>query len=226
MNAPKSVRFFTLPWTRVADLHAFEEFLALLAPLLLDQFAAAQDDVLPVVVDFDDLEIVGVADELLQILRRDDVDLRGGQKRFDADVHHEAAFDDGLHFAFDQAVAGEDLRDLVPILPISGLLLRENDHAFIIFEALEENFDFVAHFHGLDVFKFVRGDNALRFVADIDQDFARANFQNASFDDAAFFEVADRLREQILHLQHKRCALPVTRGSMVKTAPFIGADSR
>ena len=92
----------------VADLHAFEEFLALLAALLLDQFAAAEDDVLSVVVDLDDLEIVGVADELLQILRRNDVDLRGRQKCFDADVHHQAAFDDGLHLAFDQAVACKD----------------------------------------------------------------------------------------------------------------------
>ncbi len=148
MNAPKSVRFLTVPCTRSPTLDAFQEFLALLAALLLDEFAPAEDHVLAVVVDLDDLEIVGVADELLQIFRRDDVDLRGGQKRLDADVDHEAAFDDGLHLAFDQAVALEDVDDLVPVLAVGGLFLREDDHALVVFEALEEHFDFVADFQG------------------------------------------------------------------------------
>ena len=188
----------------VADLDAFEEFLALLAPLLLDQFAPAKHDVLPVVVDLDDFEIVGVADKLLEIPRRDDVDLRGGQERFDADVDHEAAFDDGLDLALDQAVAGKDLRDLVPVLAIGGFLLREDDHAFVVFEAFEEHFHFVADFERLDVVKLRCRNDALRLVTDVDEHFAWPNLQNAPFDDAAFFEVAHRLRHQILHLQHKR----------------------
>ena len=140
----------------VADLDAFQELLAFLRALLLDDFAAAEDDVFPVVVDFDDLEIVGVADELLEILRRDDVDLRAGQKRLDADVDDEAAFDDGLHLALDQAVALEDRDDLVPVLPVGGLLLREDDHALVVFETLEEDFDFVADFDVVDVIEFAR----------------------------------------------------------------------
>src|ERR1700737_3153703 len=69
----------------VADLHALHEFLPLLASLLLDQFAPAQHNVAAVVIDLDDLEIVSVADELLQIFRRNDVDLRSGQERFHTD---------------------------------------------------------------------------------------------------------------------------------------------
>ena len=49
----------------VANVHAFEEFLPLFAAFLFDQLAPAQDDIAPVVVDLDDLKIVGVADELL-----------------------------------------------------------------------------------------------------------------------------------------------------------------
>ena len=70
----------------VARGHLARSSLAVLGAFLLDEFAAGQDDVLPLLVDLDDLEIVGVADELLQVLGRDDVDLRGGQKGFDADV--------------------------------------------------------------------------------------------------------------------------------------------
>src|SRR5450432_725071 len=100
----------------IAHLDALEEFLALLAALLLDELAAAEDDVLTVVVNLNNLEIVGVANELLQIFGRNNINLRGRQKCFHADVNHETAFDDGLHLAFDQAIALENRGDLVPIL--------------------------------------------------------------------------------------------------------------
>ena len=86
--------------------------------------------------------------------------------------------------------------DLVPVLLVRGLLLGEDDHAFVVFEALEEDFDFVADFERLDVIKFAAGDDAFALVADVHQDFAGADFEDASFDDAAFFEVAHRLRHQ------------------------------
>src|SRR5436190_20909368 len=135
----------------VAHLYAFEEFLTLLAPFLFDQLAPAQDHVLPVVVDLDDFEIVSVADKLLQIFRGNDVDLGSRQECFHADIDHQAAFDDGLYLALDQAIASEYGGDLVPILAIRGLLLGKDDHAFVVFEPLQENFHFVAYFHGLDV---------------------------------------------------------------------------
>ena len=121
----------------VADLHAFHEFLSLLAPLLLDQFAPAEHDVFAVVIDLDDFEIVSVADKLLQIFRRNDIDLRCRQKCFDTDVHHQAAFDHGFHFSFDQAIAVKNTRNFVPVLTICGFLFRKDDHAFVVFQALE-----------------------------------------------------------------------------------------
>ena len=144
----------------VADLDGFEETLALLAALLLDEFATAEDHVLAVVVDLDDLEVVGVAHELLEILRRDHVDLRTGEERFDADIDGEAAFDDGFDFAFDEAVALEDFDDLVPVLFVGGLLLGEADHAMVVFETLQQHFDLVADLEVLHVVKFGGGDDA------------------------------------------------------------------
>ena len=64
MNAPKSVMFLTVPVDLVADLDGLEERWRLLGALLLDELAAGEDDVLAVVVDLDDLEVVGVADVL------------------------------------------------------------------------------------------------------------------------------------------------------------------
>ena len=130
----------------VADLYAFHEFLSLFAPLLLDQLAPAEHDVFAVVVDLDDFEIVSIADKLLQIFRRNDVDLRCRQKCLDTDVHHQPAFDDGFHFSFDQAIAAKNARDFVPILAVRRLFLRKDDHTFVVFEPLEEDVHFVADF--------------------------------------------------------------------------------
>ena len=60
----------------VARGHFGEELLAAFGAFLLDEFAAGEDDVLALLVDLDDLEFVGVADELREVLGRDDVDLR------------------------------------------------------------------------------------------------------------------------------------------------------
>ena len=87
------------------------------------------------------------------------------------------------------------LDDLVPVLAVGGLLLREDDHALVVFEALEEHFDFVADFESLDVLELVRRDDAFGFVTDVHQDFAWADFEDSSLDDATLFEFAKRLRE-------------------------------
>ena len=138
----------------VADFHTVHELLALFASLLLDQLTPAEHDVASVVVDLDDLEIVSIPDELLEIFWRNDVDLRRRQKRFHADVHHQSAFNDGFHFAFDQAVFLENARDLIPVLAISRFLLGKHDHSFVILKPFEQYIDFVANFEILDVLKF------------------------------------------------------------------------
>ena len=187
----------------VAHIHAFHEFLALFTALLLDHLAPTEHDVFTIVIELNDFEIVGVANELLQIFRRNDVDLRRRQKRFDADVHHEAALDHRFHLAFDQAVTFENADDLIPVLTVGGFLLRENDHAFFVFQPLQEHVHFIANFKRIGFFKFGQRNDALGFVSHIDQHFARANFQDASLDDASLTEVWHRLRHHVLHLNHK-----------------------
>ena len=171
----------------VARLDAIEELLALLGALGLDDLAAGEHDVFPVVVDFDDLELVNLADVFVEVLRRDDVDLAAGQEGLDADVDHETALHDGLHLALHETTVLIDLVNLVPVLAMRGLFLGEDDHALIVFEAFEEDFDFVADLNVL-VFKLVGRDGPFRFVADVHQDDLRLDFQNAALDDGAFGE--------------------------------------
>jgi len=126
-----------------ADFGAGHEFLALLAAFLLDEFAAAEHDIAALVAQFDNLEIVGVADELVEVLRRDDVDLGGGEEGLHADVDQKASFDHGLDPALDDSFFFEDRADLVPVLAIGGFFFGENDHALVVFETDEEDFNFV-----------------------------------------------------------------------------------
>ena len=191
-----------MPVNGAADLDAIEEFLALLGAFLLDELAAGEDDVLAVVVDLDDLEVVGVAHELLEIFRGNDVDLGSGKEGFDADIDGKTAFDDGFDLALDEAIAMEDLDDLVPVLFVGGFLLRELDHALVVLEALEEDFDFVADLKVLHVVELGGWDDALGLVADVHEDFAGTDFKDMAFYDAAFAKVLETLRDELLHFNH------------------------
>ena len=66
-----------------------------------------------------------------------------------------------------------------------GLLLGEDDHAFLVFELLDEDINLVADLDGLDVLEFVAGDDAFALVADVHEDFLGADFDDGAFDDIA-----------------------------------------
>src|SRR5215471_16293128 len=127
----------------ITDVHALQELLALFATLLFDYLASAEHDVLSIVIQFDDFEIVSVANELLQILWRNDIDLRRWQKCLNPDVHHQAAFHDRSNLAFDQPIILENSNDLVPILPVGGFFLGQDNHAFIVFQPFQQDVHFV-----------------------------------------------------------------------------------
>ena len=204
MNAPKSVRFLTCARHHVADVDAFQERLPLGVALGLDQLAAREHDVLAVVVDLDDPEIIGVADELVEVLRRGDVDLAAGQERFHTDVHHQAALDHALDLALDEAVAVKHADDLFPVLAMEGFLAGEDHHALVVFEPFEEHVHLVADVHVVEVVELGEGDDALGLVADVHEGLARAEFEDVALDDGAFAEVAHGLRNEFLHSCHKQ----------------------
>ena len=154
MNAPKSVMFLTVPLRMSPGTISREQACARFSLRSgLDQFAAREHDVLALLIDFDDLEFVAVADELLEILRRDHVNLRRRQKRLDADVDDQPALDDGLDLAGDAAAFVADGEDAFPVLLELRLLVREDDRAFLVFELLDEDINFVADLDGLDVYQ-------------------------------------------------------------------------
>ena len=176
----------------VSGTHGAEELLASFAALGLDELAAAEDDVLAVLVELHDLEIVGVADEGGEVLRWIDVDLGSGEEGLDADVDDETTLHDGFDAALDDAFGLEQLDDLGPVLALGGLLLGEDDHALVVFEALEENLDLVTDLDFLRVVEFGCGNHTLGLVADVDEEFLGALLEDVPFHDASFTVVFDR----------------------------------
>jgi hypothetical protein len=68
-------------------------------------------------------------------------------------------------------------------------LAGEDDVAVVVFEAFEEDFDLLADFQFVGIFKFVGVDDAFGFVADVQGDFLGAFVDDGAFDDGAFLEV-------------------------------------
>jgi len=186
----------------VAGDHFAEELRALVAAFGLDEFSARQHDVLAVLVDFDNLEFVGVAHERLEILRRDHVNLRRWQKRLDADIDDQPALDHGLDLAHDAAAFVADREDAVPVFLELRLLVREDDGAFLVFELLDEHVNFRADLDGIVVDKFIVGDHALALVADVHEDFFRTDFDDDTFDDLALSDEFAALFQGLFHGEH------------------------
>ena len=125
-----------------------------------------------------------------------------GQERADADVHREAALDALDDAADDDLALGIGLLDLVPDLHLLGFFAREHDVAVAIFGALEQHVDRVARLHGhfaALVEKFVDADDAFGFVADVDDDFGRGDFEDRALHHLAFRDVAEAVIVDVEH---------------------------
>src|SRR5262249_7366815 len=109
--------------------------------LLLEQHAPRQDDVAALLVELDDLELELLADQLVEIADRSEVDLRAGQERLDADVDAQTALDPADDGSLDELVALARGGDLVPDAHLVGLLLGEDDHARVVLARLEQHID-------------------------------------------------------------------------------------
>ncbi len=173
----------------VADFDTGEESLTQLGTLCLDDFAAGNDDVFTLVVDFNDFEFVNVADVFVEILRWDDVHLGAWKEGLDADIDGESAFDDSFDLAADETAVLEDFDDFFPILFVGGFLFGQDNHALVVFEFLEKHFDFVADFDFF-ILELIRWDGSFGFVADIYKNDLGADFENRALDDRSRVEFA------------------------------------
>ena len=130
--------------------------------------------------------------------------MRAGQECLDTDIDGEAAFDDALDLATDESAVLEHLDDFFPVLFVGCFLFREHNHALVVFKFLEKDFDLVADFNFL-VLEFVGRDGSFGFVADVDEDDLRADFEDRALDDRTFAKFAEFGIDQVVQFSVCGC---------------------
>src|SRR5262249_24369266 len=176
----------------LADLDLLQQIVLHLLAQVLDQLAAADDDVAPGLVDLQDLALDGPADVVADVRRPADVHLAGRQEDVDADVDQQAALDlAGDHAADDVAllVLGEDR---LPLLLPFGLAVGEVDDAVLVLDGLEQHLDRLANLGRDDLVAallapLLKFDDAFRLVADLDEHVFAADVEDAAVDDLVDF---------------------------------------
>src|SRR5207249_1150678 len=185
----------------LAFLEGPQRVALLLGVLLLEDGLAREHDVAALLVDLDDPHAQLLALEAVQVAHGAQVDLRAGEERAHADVDGEAALDALDDAAHDDAALLVGALDVVPDLHLLGLLLGEDDVAFLVLRLLQEHVDRVpdldADLSGL-VAELVDRDDPFRLVADVDDDLRVRHLQHDALHHLAFGEV---LEADVVHVE-------------------------
>jgi len=160
-------------------LELLHQFLALAGALDLEDHAARDDDVAAALVELDDLELVLLAEELVDVRHAAERDLRAGEERVDAhQVDDDAPLDLLDEGALHGLIALVREADLLPHPHEVRFLLREDDRAFVVLEMLEEDLDLIAGLEVREVLELLERDGALGLEADVEDDEVVADLQD------------------------------------------------
>ena len=182
----------------LADLEVVEERVARLLLGLLEVGAAAEHDVVAVLVELDDLGLDALADVRLQVAHPAQLDERGRQEAAQADVDDEAALDDLDHRTLDDAVLLLDPLDRAPRPLVLRPLLGQDQAAFLVLLLEDEGLDLLAERDDLvrvDVVadaQLTRRDDAFGLVADVEQDLVLVDLDDRAGDDLAVIDFDHR----------------------------------
>src|SRR5467141_1084129 len=175
------------------DRQLLHQDVALGLALGLEQHAARHDDVAAPLVQLDDLELEALAEQLVDVRDASQRDLAAGQERVDAhQVHDDAALDLLHQRPADAFILLVRFPDPFPDAHEVGLLLRQDDGAFLVLEVLEEHLDLIAFLEALRILELVDRHRAFRLEADVEDDGGVGHAQHFRFDDLAFLDIRER----------------------------------
>src|SRR5205085_6966982 len=181
------------PLADLAGLDLAQELGLHLRPQVLDELAAADDDVAPRLVDLEDLALDLAADVVADVRRPADVHLAGRQEHVDADVAQQPALDLPLDHALDDVALGVLGEDRLPLLLPLRLAVGEVDDAVLVLDGLQEDFDLVADLRQRDlvaalVLKFFGLDDAFGLIADVHEHVVADDVEDPALDDLVSLE--------------------------------------
>ena len=137
------------------------ERLPLGGSLFLEDHSSAHNDVPASLVELEDLEVVLVPDQLVHIGDSPERDLGPGKERvYPHEVDGHTTLDLALQDSGDGAIVIVGFLDLLPHPQEVSLLLREDDHALLVLQTLEEDLDFVSRLDGVGIPEFIQGNQA------------------------------------------------------------------
>ncbi len=197
-KAPKLTTDETTPARTSPGLRFVEELVTLLALRLLEVRTTAEDDVVAVLVELDDLALEGAAHERMEVADPAQVDKRGGEESPEPDVDDEPTLDDLDHRAGDDALGLLDLLDRPPGPLVLCALLREDEPAVLVLLLQDQGLQLVAEGHDLvriDVVadrELLGGDDPLGLVPDVEEHLVAVDLDDEAGDDVAVFEGHDR----------------------------------
>jgi hypothetical protein len=186
MKAPKSVIFLTTPFRTW--------------PTASENDPAADDDVPAPLIELDDLELVGLAQQLVDVRYPTKGDLAPRQEGIDPhQVHHHPTLDLLDQGSLDRLIAFVRHADLLPDPHEVGLLFRQDDGAFLVLQVLEKDLDLIALFERMGILEFVQRNRPLRLEANIEDDRVVGDAKDFGLDYLTF----DDLRHgALVHREH------------------------
>ena len=152
---------------------------------------AGHHDVPAPLVELDDLEVVAIADQVLDVGHAPERDLRAREEGVHPhDVHRDAALDLAGQQPLHGTVVVVGVADELPHAQEVRLLLGQNHHAVVVLEALEEYFDFLSSLHGGGILEFLDGNRAFALESEFKDDRRVGGPQHPGLDYLAFLDVA------------------------------------
>ena len=167
----------------------------------LEQQSAGDHDIASPVIDLDDLHREALADKLFGIANRMKINLRAGEERLHADVHHHSALDAAEDTAFDHLLVLEVAFKFFPDLHFIRFFLGQNEVALAVLPFLDINRKpgprgERAQFLRIE---FFGRNDAFRFVTDVHDHLVLLHQNDRAFDHRAFLKILKGLFVQRGH---------------------------
>ena len=164
---------------------------------LLKPRTAREDNVVAILIQFDDLGFEALADIGLQISYAAHLHERGREEAAQTNVDDQAALNNLDDVTLDDAVLFLDALDRAPCAFVLCALLGQDQAAFLVLLGEHESLNNVTHSDNLVGINIVLdrqlagGNDALGLVANIEEHLIPVNLDNDAFDNVAIIEVLD-----------------------------------
>ena len=164
---------------------------ALLLALALENDAPRHDDVPPALVQLDDLEIVGVADQVLDVRDPAKRDLGTGEEGVDAHyVDRYTSLDLARQESLHRLVVLERVLDQLPDPEEVRFLLGQHDDAVFVLEALEKHLDILSRLDGVGVLELFERYGPLTLEAEFEDDGRLGRSEDPGLHDLTLADIA------------------------------------